>query len=245
MPRPEVLRGGGLTAVVRIEDTVRRPTGWWTPAVHALLRHLEQVGFAGAPLVLGIDEEGREILSFIPGDAGAPVDDAALVASARLIRRFHDATVGFAAPMGARWQYLVGAPEGGEIVCHNDLSPWNMICGRQGARAFIDWDLAAPGSRLWDLGHAVWRFVPLFPGEDVERCGRRLRSFCDGYELENRGELLDAVERRQRALYDTAREWGSAGRRGWAEVWRDTRGEQWLGSMRFLEEHHKTLQEFL
>ena len=41
--------------MVRVGDTVRRPAGPWTPAVDALLRHLEDVGFPGAPRALGRD----------------------------------------------------------------------------------------------------------------------------------------------------------------------------------------------
>ena len=57
MPEPEldgdaefVLAGGHTHAgIVRIGDTVRRPTGPWTASVHALLRHLEEHGFTAAP----------------------------------------------------------------------------------------------------------------------------------------------------------------------------------------------------
>lgn len=34
----EPLRGGNSAIVTRVGDTVRRPTGPWTPAVHLLLR---------------------------------------------------------------------------------------------------------------------------------------------------------------------------------------------------------------
>ena len=34
------LAGGNLGGAVRVGDTVRRPVGPWTPAVHALLGHL-------------------------------------------------------------------------------------------------------------------------------------------------------------------------------------------------------------
>ncbi|MGH3171034.1 MAG: hypothetical protein ACRDN0_34865 [Trebonia sp.] len=62
------LPGGNMNGgVVRVGDTVRRPAGPWTPAVHALLAHLHAVGFAGAPRPLGIDEHDREILTFVPG----------------------------------------------------------------------------------------------------------------------------------------------------------------------------------
>ena len=62
------LLGGNVTeAVVRVGDTVRRPVGEWTPAVHALLHHLEDVGFSAAPRVLGIDAQGREVLTYCEG----------------------------------------------------------------------------------------------------------------------------------------------------------------------------------
>ena len=59
---------GKVNTVKRIGDTVRRPVQRWSPAVHSLLRHLEAVGFSGAPRFLGIDELGREILSFVSGE---------------------------------------------------------------------------------------------------------------------------------------------------------------------------------
>jgi hypothetical protein len=65
-----LLSGGNVTPVVRVGDTVRRASGPWSFAVHGLLRHLEAHGFAGAPRWLGIDEQGREVLTFIPGKVG-------------------------------------------------------------------------------------------------------------------------------------------------------------------------------
>ena len=56
--------------VVRIGQTVRRPAHRNTAAVQALLKHLEDAGFDGAPRALGVDDEGREMVSFIPGTAG-------------------------------------------------------------------------------------------------------------------------------------------------------------------------------
>src|SRR5215208_3533307 len=105
----EPLAGGGLTPVARLGDTVRRATGPWTPAVHALLRHLEAVGFAGAPRVLGIDDRGREILTYVPG-GGSSWSDEELAEAARLVRGYHDATASFAPPEDAEWQVMVGAP---------------------------------------------------------------------------------------------------------------------------------------
>ena len=220
--------------------------------MHALLRHLEAVGFEGAPRVLGIDDQGREILSFISGETAAPFDDEALAAVAGLVRRYHDASASFRATPGARWQLMVGAPRGGEVICHNDLSPHNSVVGADGPRAFLDWDLAAPGSRAWDLAYALWRFVPLYADDDCQRLGfavrprgPRIRLFCDAYGLDERRGLMGVVRDRQLSLYRTARDWGTAGLEGWADVWRDTRGEQWLRSVRYLDANRDTWERAL
>src|SRR4051794_38079116 len=97
----EVPLGGGRTSagVVRIGDTVHRPVRPWTPAVHAVLHHLEAAGFDGAPRVLGFDEQGREVLTFLDGETVGErpwpdwvTSDAALVSVAGWLRRLHDVT---------------------------------------------------------------------------------------------------------------------------------------------------------
>ena len=106
------LKGGNMNGgVVRVGDTVRRPAGPWTPGVHALLAHLHAAGFNGAPKPLGIDERGREILTFVPGSIAWPGsfhlldDDGQLRRAVRLIRDFHDVVAGFVPPPGTRWQH--------------------------------------------------------------------------------------------------------------------------------------------
>jgi aminoglycoside phosphotransferase (APT) family kinase protein len=239
----EELGGGGLTPVVRVGETVRRSTGPWTPAVQALLQHLATVGFGAAPRVHGLDDDGREVLEYVAGEVRDSYDDEKLVSIAALIRRLHDATRTFDPPASARWQFLVGSPKTGEVICHNDLSPSNLIWGDGRPQALIDWDLAAPGTPSWDLAYALYRFVPLYSDEDCARLelpirprGPRIRVLCAAYGVEATPDLLDVVERRIKALYDSARVWGEGGVAGWSEVWRQTRGEQWLRSMRFVEE---------
>lgn len=73
-PQPLTGPEGRPTSVVRRGDTVLRPAGPWTPAVHALLGHLEHVGFTGSPRVVGTgyDGHGHEVVSYIPGDFTHP-----------------------------------------------------------------------------------------------------------------------------------------------------------------------------
>jgi hypothetical protein len=58
------LHGGNMTPVVKVGNTVRRSTGPWTPAIHALLAHLREHEFHNAPQPFGLDNRGREILSY-------------------------------------------------------------------------------------------------------------------------------------------------------------------------------------
>ena len=99
------LAGGDVTeGVVRVGDTVRRPVGPHSPLVHALLAHLESVGFEGAPRFLGIDGSGREVLSYIDGEvAGRPrppwiADETRLASVGRLVRAYDDAAASFTPP---------------------------------------------------------------------------------------------------------------------------------------------------
>jgi hypothetical protein len=233
--------GGGLSSVERRGETVRRRAGDWTPTVHALLRHLHDVGFEAAPRPLGL-ERGVEILTFVHGGEAMHSDEE-LARVGRLTRAFHEASRSFVSSAEARWQFMVGAPREGGVICHNDLSPDNTIYERCGIpRAFIDWDLAAPAPPLWDFAWAAYRFVPLYDDATCERLGypigrqsERLRILSDAYGLEEREALLGTVCARIRVLYETARAWGEAGRPGWHDVWRDTRGEQWLRGLRHVE----------
>ena len=98
---------GDVTSVTRIGNTVRRSTGRWTPVVHPLLRYLEAVGLSGVPRVLGFDEMGREVLSFIPGDPArrpwpeAMLEEKSLAEGAHFLRRYHVAVKDFEPPEDA------------------------------------------------------------------------------------------------------------------------------------------------
>jgi aminoglycoside phosphotransferase (APT) family kinase protein len=247
-PEPEQpLRGSGRAPVTRVGRTVRRPVGPWTPAVHALLRYLEEVGFDAAPRVLGIDAEGREVLTFVDGEDGhharktALHDDHALVAVGQLIRRFHDAVAGFVVPSDAAWQFQPNAPRNG-IVCHNDLAPVNTVYVDNRPRAFIDWDFAAPARPEWDLACAAWSFVPLYDdgycrrhGYSAAPRGPRLRLLCDAYGLTDRAGFIDLIRARELALYDLVRLGAAAGDPHYTTVWRDTAGQRWLDSINYLD----------
>src|SRR5438067_631813 len=99
MQNNEIALDGGrsVAGVVRVGETVRRPLRARSAFVHALLARLDERGFEGAPRFLGIDAEGREILSYLEGwvpHEAFDWTDAQLVEILRLTRRLHDATAG-------------------------------------------------------------------------------------------------------------------------------------------------------
>jgi hypothetical protein len=59
----EILTGGNVAGqVVRVGSTVRKPATAQTSGVEAVLAHLAETGFEGAPRTLGRDGQGRHIL---------------------------------------------------------------------------------------------------------------------------------------------------------------------------------------
>jgi hypothetical protein len=233
------LAGGNVSdGVVRVGDTVRRPAGPWTPAVHALLAHLHEVGFRAAPRPLGLDERGREVLEFVPGatvwpdrfgEVG-PRDRLARVG--RMIREFHDAVVDFTPPPDAAWHVAIPPEDDGrgEIIAHHDLAPWNLVTEGD-AWKFIDWDGAGPGSRLWDLAYAVKSFVPLWADPAWQRpdAAARVRVLADAYGLdeEQRRRMAPMLARRSRAMYDLLAAGHSTGSQPWARLWAEGHGDSW------------------
>lgn len=188
------LPGGFVSEVVRVGDTVRRPAAGNAEFVRRLLRHFERRRWPHAPRYLGVDGNGREILTFIDGyvawrEGGQPPDVRgadSLIAVARLVRQFHDLTAG---------TDLAGDRE---VVCHNDLSPRNTVYRDLGAGlrpvAFIDWDIAAPGARVHDVAHVCWQYVDLGPDvTDVAEAARLVRLIADAYGLADRSSLVAAV----------------------------------------------------
>jgi hypothetical protein len=221
------LPGGNTGGAVRVGDTVRRAAGRWTPSVHALLRHLEAAGFAGAPRALGFDDQGREVLSFLPGEvvgttrpwpAWAHSDDT-LRQVGGWLRDFHAAMADFVPPADAVWREG-GTWRPGLIVGHNDAAPYNAAWRGGRLVGFFDWDFAAPVTRDWDLAFTAFAWVPLHARHVVRAEGftafaerpRRLRMFLDAYGWSGPTEaFLDVVRQRVLASAEGIRRTAEAG----------------------------------
>jgi aminoglycoside phosphotransferase (APT) family kinase protein len=210
-----LLRGGRITpGVVRVGATVRRPPTPNSDFVRRLLRHLESAEFEGAPRALGTDDQGRDVFSYVEGDVPPDLawhEDPVLVAAARLIRRYHDVTEALVASPAA---YAAGL----EVVCHNDLSPCNFVFRSGLPVALIDFDTAAPGTRRYDIGYAIWGWLDLgTPEIEAAEQRRRLALFLDAYGRGlDQAEVIAATLERQRVIIAQGERTGNHAMAKWA-----------------------------
>jgi hypothetical protein len=190
------LVGGRTVGAVRVGESVRKPSQPWTPAVHAVLRHLESAGLDGAPRSGGVDEHGRQVLSFLTGETVGEQRpwpawvwaDATLAQVGAWLRRLHDVTTTFRPPEGAVW-FAGQSWRPDLIIGHHDAAPYNAVWLDGRLVGFADWDTAGPSTRELDLAYAALWWVPLHARHVVAPLGftrfddraRRLDLLLDAY----------------------------------------------------------------
>lgn len=194
----EQLPGGNVGGAVRIGATVRRPTGAWTPAVHALLDHLRAQGVPHIPRALGYDERGREVLTYLPGEVvyvpEHRMDDEQLAALMRWLRVFHGASASFRPEGVVTWRFERRALAEHEIVCHHDVGWYNLAFTGARLTGVFDWDVAGPGVPLDDLAFAAWNNVPLL--DIPEDAAARLKLMAEAYGDVDPRRILEHVRPR-------------------------------------------------
>jgi aminoglycoside phosphotransferase (APT) family kinase protein len=175
----ELRDAGAVDGALRVGDTVRRAQVENTVLVQRVLRRLEHEGVAWAPRPLGIDELGREVVSWIPGDTATSGDQVDLVLLAGIVRQLHDLTVALV--------------DGFECVIHDDLQPRNVVVRDRIPVGLIDWEQARPGRRVEDVAKLCWSFIEPAPNSDPVEIGERWRQVADVYGLETTDVLLPTV----------------------------------------------------
>lgn len=207
----ENLAGGIANAgeVVRSGEFVLRPTNPYSSTIHAFLTALRGTGFQGASLPVEIDSDGRERLIYIEGDVPVPPfpawaqSDKSLASITSLVRSFHEASWKVAIPRGS-WSDEMADPEGGPIICHNDICLENVVFRAGEAVALLDFDFAAPGRPIYDLAAFALMCVPIDDELSAKRRGwasvdqpRRLRLIADIYGLNGSGraQMLAHLDR--------------------------------------------------
>jgi hypothetical protein len=254
----EELLVGGLAnqgRVTRRGSAVRRPAPPHAAALHEYFQALADQGFEGAPRPLALTDDGYEELTYISGSVAIPpFPDWALSAQAvesvgRLLRRMHDAAAKIPLPSsGVDWPHEFIDPEGGSVLCHNDVCPENVVFRDGEAYALIDFDFAAPGRPLWDLAYCAWYWVPMLPpaaaaaeGQPGLDTAARLRLLADAYELDEAGrrELPAQFPR----ILETNRRFNAeriaAGDEVFIQIDAERDPQRWTTSARWLEQNQE------
>jgi hypothetical protein len=253
--------GGRAADAVRHDGAVLKTAGPWAGGVIALLRHLENVGFGGAPRVLGdgYSADGRLAVSYVPGESPHPRawPESSVSAIGELLRRLHDATRNFTPPAGVQWQrhWLRDLDGPDRVIGHGDAGPWNIVGPPGQPSALIDWEFAGPIDARWELAEATWLNAQLHDDDiaashglpDAAGRARQVRAIVDGYGL-RRADRADFVDRlvdvavhsaRAEALsYDVTMESSTAVAPDgypvlWAIAWR-ARSASWIARHRGL-----------
>lgn len=259
----EPLVGGMVNAgaVFRRGAVVDRPAPRTARALHAHLLALEEHRFDGAPKPVRLTTDGREQLTFVPGDVALPpfpgwaMTPNALRSVGNLLRRLHDACASIPVDRSAVWPQDLADPAGGTVLCHNDVCPDNVVFRAGRAVALIDFDLAAPGRPLWDVAMAARYWVPmldpvsasaLYPaGLDAPA---RLRILADSYGLTSRERdgLPGVIEQATQTCRNFVADRVSEGEPVYVRVLADRGGwERWDRVQAWLVTHRETFADAL
>lgn len=252
----EKLSGGNVSNVYRLQGTVRRELKPESARIHKQLLHLEKKGFSYAPRFLGVDEKGREILSYIDGEAGNyPLknymwSNDVLKEIAMMLRLYHDAVSDFS--YGDKWGSIDNTPKPYEVLCHNDFAIYNIIFNDKRPVGIIDFDVAAPGPRIWDIAYTLYTCVPLSrlyhteSGEqvyydsssDALRIKHRVNLFFESYGMEELKEgYLEVVLQRLEGLCNYMKRKASEGEMAFQKMIDEGHYDHYRKEIIFIRKH--------
>lgn len=233
------LEGGNASeAVLRVGQTVRKPWLATSEAVQAYTSALVDAGL-DLPRPRGRDEQGRQVIEYVPGalamDAPA-LSLSELARVGRMVRQIHDASADVPLDPTVAWDPLIPAPAQ-ELLCHNDLAPWNLVIGERWV--FIDWDGASPSTRSWDLAYAAQAFTLNDTTEEPSAAAVRLAAFVDGYDADRqlRTELPQTMRQRTFAMYQMLETAHASGREPWGSMFTSGHGQHWRDVTAYVRQH--------
>jgi hypothetical protein len=232
-----VANGGSVT---RLGDYVLRPRNSQSEAISDFLESIAGAGFGGAPRPAGVTPDGRDRFVYLVGDVPTPPypewaqRDAALASVAELLRRFHEASRTYAFSAW-RWSIDMADPEGGPLICHNDVCLETVVFDNGTAIALLDFDFAAPGRPTYDLATFAKMCVPIDDDTNATRNGwlssdrpQRLRLIMDTYGLNpsERIEMFVKITRSMDQGGEFVRRRVRAGDPNFIQMWNEMGGEE-------------------
>ena len=209
----EELSGGRVGKIHKIQDTVIRPSNKWTRDIHCFLQFLHENGVNFVPEPYSINEK-EEIISFVSGEVfNYPLPqkflkDSMLISAAQLLLKFHNYSTKYISRLSNNENWMLPILSPIEVMCHGDFAPYNVTIVNNLAFGIIDFDTLHPGSRMWDIAYAIYRWIPFESPSNSDYCEnlkeqiRKTKLFLDTYglELEIRNSFVEVLIKRLEAL---------------------------------------------
>jgi hypothetical protein len=227
-------------SVTRSGDFILRPHNPHSEAIGDFLESIAQAGFAGIPRPAGVTPDGRDRFVYVAGEVPIPPypewaqRDDVLSSISELLRDFHNAsrTYDFSA---WRWSNEMADPDGGPLICHNDVCLENVVFEGGIAVGLLDFGFAAPGRPTYDLATFARMCVPIDDETNAARNGwlssdspSRLRLIMDTYGLDDsaRLEMFAELTRSMDRGGEFMRRRVGAGDPNFTKMWNEMGGEE-------------------
>lgn len=249
MDNKDVLLGGRVGKIYKVEETVVRPSNIWTQHVHNFLNFLHQRGANFVPKPFGFNEKNEEILSFMPGDVyNYPLpekllNDSMVVSAAQLLLKFHQYSEEYVSFLTNTEQWMLPSTFPIEVMCHGDFAPYNVTIQNDEAVGIIDFDTLHPGPKMWDIVYAIYRWVPFTNPESPDSNGtlkvsiRKAKLFLDTYGINNedRKSFVKILIKRLESLIEFMRKEASGGNEDFQSHINDGHLQLYLDDIEYLK----------
>lgn len=209
MNKKEELSGGRIGKIHKMENKVIRPSNPWTKHIHDFLQFCYDNKINFVPIPYGINENGEEVLSFVKGEVFNELPkhldtDEMIISAAKLLSKFHMISQNYLNKLTGNEKWMLEKNTPIEILCHGDFAPYNVTIVDNLAFGIIDFDTLHPGSKLWDISYAIYRWTSIdaFKKSDISEIIRKIRLFLDAYGLSNdvKNMVLPTLIKRLEAL---------------------------------------------
>lgn len=250
------LAGGREGKILKIGSLVSRPLNPWTPTIHAYLNHLHANGIDFVPKPHSINQDtGTEQVSFVKGEVcNYPLNQAfasktALVSSAKLLRKLHDASVGFLNQLTGDEIWMLPKYEPAEIICYADYAPYNVVVKNAQVVGIIDFDTCHPNTRIWDIAYAIYRWAPINrpDADDIfgtpEQHITRAKLFCDAYQMDAnlRNQVVPIMIERLQTMVDYITTQAANGNQDFITNMHDGHHTHYLKDIDYIKANAKTI----
>ncbi|MDC7126258.1 MAG: phosphotransferase [Spirochaetales bacterium] len=207
----EILDGGNMNKPLKKGNLIYKDITIASETIHQLLCHVRKKGILWVSESIGI-QDGKHVFSFINGEVPdySPQwlwNKKLLFDIALRLRQWHDATMDFE-PSNAKW--LLKNDEPNEVICHSDFAPYNCVFENLQFKGLIDFDVCAPGSRLWDIAYTAYTFIPLRPDNyDMDKLNDFLKAYSLGEQkyLYSLSIVIPKISKRLIALSNWSRKY--------------------------------------